>query len=681
MTATFKPRLPRRHFFTASIFLSAFLMFIIQPLFAKKLLPWFGGGAAVWLTNILYFQAALLLGYFYSFLLTKIASLSLQVKIHFVLLALSLLFLPIKPVESLATLSLPLPLTILSVLTASLFLPSLVICATSPLLQYWYSQCYHTDFPYRYYALSNFASLFGLFAFPLILEPLLGLNTQLHLWSGIYVLFFLCIIGCLKIVHDQPAPVLVLEELKQSTLVTVMSWILPVFLSNALLLCITQVMMHDVAGFPLLWIIPLALYLITFIITFYRKDFYHRSIWIVVFAIAFGFILLLPNSHSLLLLAQVLVYSILLFSGCMICHGELVKLQPNKQLLPTFYLAIALGGVLGGVFVNLIAPLIFNTWWDLYGILFCIFFYAGFFQNYTYKWWGAFAALGILFACHIQDMTATVIYQHRNYFGAFDITQTGVPPYTPLQRTLRHGSILHGQQYLDPVRRHFPASYYGPKSGVSLAIAFERQLKAPDAVYKGLRIGVIGLGAGTVGALCQVGDTLCFYEIDPDVVKVANRFFYYLADTPAITHIELGDGRLVLEKKLHTSGSELYDVLVIDAFTGDSIPIHLLTQEALQIYSAHLAPNGILAFHISSRYVNLYPPLQALAKKLGFNAYLTSNSSKKELAIATSRWVLITRNPQLGTYVFQQGALEFDPKRTQRIWTDDYNYLLDAIQW
>jgi hypothetical protein len=684
--------------FSLSIFLSAFLLFIIQPLLAKKLLPWFGGSPAVWLSIVLFFQSALLIGYLYAFALTKIKQQSTQVIIHCTLLLCSLIFIPIVPFEKALALTLWPPVGVMAVLAGTLFLPGIIICASSPLFQYWYCQCFQTDFPYRYYALSNFGSLLGLLAFPFLLEPFLGLNIQLYLWSGLYIVYLVSSVACaifvLRSTRTKAQELTNITENSTLSKVSLLKWIVLTMLSCALLLTTSQVTLQDIASFPLLWIIPLSLYLISYIVTFSYPKLYYRPLWVSIFTVLCLTIFYYPSHHKLLLATQLCIYSLLLFSGCMICHGELIRLKPNKAWLTTYYLAIAVGGVLGGIFVNVIAPFVFNQWWDFYLTLIGIFLCAAYFYFTTVQlqsvifrrtlsgvWALSFAALNILLYYHMDNLHQDVIYKHRNFFGVFEITERN--PFYPEYhyRTLNNGNILHGKQYMEPSRRNLATSYYSPQSGVGLALNYARHLKKAQPHYQGLRIGVIGLGAGTIAALSTPGDFLRFYEIDADIASIAKDYFYYLHDAKAATQVVIADGRVALNNSLKAYGSENYDVLAIDAFTGDAIPLHLLTIEAFKIYLAHLSENGILAVHISSRYIDLYPPLQSLASQLHLFTYTTHNDEDYPHGIFSSQWILMSRQPDIGAYLYQERALLFPDKRISPIWTDDFNYLLSVIRW
>ncbi len=679
--------------FSLSIFLSAFLLFIAQPLLAKKLLPWFGGGPAVWLSIVLFFQSILLLGYFYAYLLTKIKSLKKQVKVHLVLFIASLIFIPTLPVESKMLLEAWPPVGVFGILLVTLCLPGLIICASSPLLQYWYCQCYKTDYPYRYYALSNAGSLIGLVAFPFLFEPFLGLEFQLYGWSFLYIVYLIAASTCLYIVYQKgPFQTLATKHVSPSLKFSVVfSWIVLTFLSCALLLTTTQIMLQNVAGFPLLWVAPLSLYLISFILTFSYPAIYINYAWSALFIGICAIICLYFSHHMMTLTNQIVLYCGLLFSGCMICHGELYRLKPDASHLTTYYLFIALGGVLGGIFVNLVAPLIFNQWWDFYitifGILLCIGIFVSldrFSKPLRFALNSVFvlsvALLSFLFYAHYQKTNEDVVLKHRNFFGSFEVTERFANKEEFHYRTVTNGSIIHGKQFLFGQKRSNATTYYSPQSGIGLAINFEHTLRKMEP-NPGLSIGVIGLGAGTIAALTQPRDRLRFYEIDPDIEKMARDYFYYLQDSRAKIEVIIGDGRIKLQEELASFGPLLFDVLAIDAFTGDSIPVHLLTREALDIYLSHLAPNGILAFHVSSRYVDLYPPLQTLASKLNLFLFTTQNDEDINNGVFSSKWILMSRKGEVGAYLYLHNSLLFPPDQMTPVWTDDFSCLLPIIRW
>lgn len=651
---------------------------------AKKLLPWFGGTPTVWLSNVFFFQTALLLGYLYVFLLTKLPRLKTQAYIHLGLLCGSLLFLPLAPPETTLTGTLPQPLQIGLLLGATLLVPAILMSSTSPLCQYWYAQCYLTPFPYRYYALSNLGSLLGLLSFPFLIEPLMGLKTQQKGWTLGYLLFFL--VSGIAALHTARIPhTLSLRSPAEATQRKTPwgLWLLLPALSTALLLNATQWMMQNLSGFPLLWVLPLACYLLSFMITFYHKACYVRSLIFPLYIASAAALLYTPSIHAFSLKIQLPLYSALIFTGTFLCHGELFRLQPSKARLPLFYLFIAIGGALGSCFVNLLSPFLLQNWWDFYGTLLGIPLIVGFLlHTSTPPKTAAFSVgcclismivLAVFLRNHLQEVNKEVIYSYRNSFGKGDIVEKHTPP-QGLYRTLKNGQILHGHQFLEDTWRRTPTTYYGPKSGVALSFTFLRSHTVP------LRVGIIGLGTGTLAALGEKGDHFCFYEIDPTIIRIAQRYFFYLKDTPATIDIIRQDGRLALAKQLEQA-SEQYDLFIIDAFHGDAIPLHLLTQEALALYLAHLKPNGIIAFHISNRYIDLYPPLQALASAAKINAYLTYQPGEVTHWLTGTEWLLMSHHPTLGHFLFESQALSFRSQRTEQVWTDDRNYLLPSIRW
>lgn len=678
--------------FSISIFLSALLLFIIQPLLAKTLLPLFGGSPAVWLSNLVFYQMTLLLGYAYAYFVTKLPRFSWQAILHVSLLALSLLVLPITPASELSALSWWQPLTVFAVLSSTLLIPVMALSATGPLLQYWYYQSYHSDFPYRYYALSNFGSLLGLFAFPLLLEPFFGLKAQLLWWSIGYGLFLITCSSCAVITFKKNHAMNVIVKPKSRILKkALLTWLLLTALSSALLLTTTQVMLQSIIGFPLLWVIPLALYLISYIIIFYQPRWYSRSVWVSLFLILSAFIFYLPTHHQLTLLVQIVAFALLLLCGCMICHGEIYLSKPDKDHLTFYYLMMALGSVIGGLFVNLVSPLIFNESWDFYGTILAIFLYVIAVPIFKAAKSGTllyrsllplslfvFVGLIALINLNFKKTHVDLIYTQRNFLGKFEVAERDKGGEYHL-RMLRNGNILHGQQYMDPSFRNVATTYYNQKSGLGLAIDFLRYNNINT--QNRLRIGAIGLGAGTIATLAYKGDYVRFYELDPDIEKVANKYFSFLAESPAQTEVIIDDGRLALTKEWEQHGSQNFDIIAVDAFNGDAIPFHLLTIEAFKVYLNHLKPNGILAFHISSRYVDLYPPLQALATELGLSAYVSNYSPKNERWISQSEWLLISRQPDIGLFLFNRGAINFRFARMTDIWTDDYNYLLPIMRW
>lgn len=675
--------------YSIATFLSAYLLFVIQPILAKKLLPWFGSSPNAWLSVILFFQAALLLGYLYAFLMSRMGSLTRQGIIQSVLILFCCLLLPIHLSVPNQLIALWPPIAIASVLALHVLFPVLLLSSASPLLQSWYCEQTQSTYPYYLYALSNAGALLGLFTFPFILEPFWGLSTLLQGWSYLFIILMISVLGCYLLAKKQARN---LETPPPSTLAdrpnmrSIGIWFTAAFLGNALLFSATQLLLQNVLSFPLLWIIPLALFLIAYILTFGWPKTAVIPLWLGLFTLTTILVLAVPSHHHLTLRDQLIVYAILIFSGCMVCQGTLIRYKPHPKFLTHFYLLIALGGVMGGLFVNLLAPLVFIEWWDFYlpllgivafgGLLYCRQYFTGIPLKIAYGSSGAVTlALTALLFMQINRTQEGIIYQHRNFFGRCDVTES-LSPDQSWQRTLRHGYIMHGQQFLDPAKKHIPTSYFSEKSGIGLALQYCREKNAGQ-----LKSGIIGLGTGTLAALMRPHDQIHFYECDKDVITLAKKWFTYLEDTPANLIITLDDGRLALQKAYDQNQLEQFNILVIDAFNGDSLPTHLITLEALQLYLAHLQSDGILAINISNRYIDLYPQLQAAAKALDQYAYLTHSSAEPRHAISAAEWVLISPDPSLGVYLYQKSALFFRPERQQEVWTDDFNYLLSAIKW
>lgn len=674
--------------YSVATFLSAFLLFVIQPLLAKKLLLWFGSSPNAWLTVILFFQGLLLLGYLYAFCLNRVTSIRFQGIIQITLLLGCGLFIPLELSVPEALHSISPPLAITGVLGLHLFLPILILSSASPLLQSWYCRRTNSQYPFYLYAFSNAGALLGLFSFPFLLEPFFGISLLLKSWSLLLALlmagFALCFLYSLpKQTQTQPIANTPPLALKRSHIAI---WLTVALLSSALLLSSTQLLLQNILSFPLLWIIPLALYLLTYILTFSWPKTGKLGFWLTLFTLSTLLVFILPSHHHLVLRDQVVLYAILIFSGCMICQGALIRYKPDPKYLTHFYLCIALGGVLGGSFVNFLAPLLFIEWWDFYLPLFAILIFGGAelcitrYQNRprliaTSAWsLVTLSVMGVLLF-QLQKTQEGVIYQHRNFFGRCDITEN-IAANQIAQRTLRHGYIMHGQQYLDENYRQKPTSYFSPQSGIGLAIQYLHQKENPA-----INAGIVGLGTGTIAALMQAHDIAHFYELDPAVIKLAENWFYYLNDSPATIQMTVSDGRLALQKAADRGQPAGYDLLAIDAFNGDALPTHLITLEALQLYLSHLQPNGILAFNISNRYVDLYPHLLAAAKTLDIHAHLTHNSADPKQGIHAAEWVLFSHDPQLGIFLYQQSALFFRQERQEIVWTDDFNCLLSAIKW
>jgi hypothetical protein len=664
-------------FCSLAVFLSAFLLFLIEPLFAKAILPWFGGSAAVWSVCLVFFQSALLLGYFYADV-TKRLNPRIQVAIHITLLFLCFVLLPVSPNPFWR----PHPgedpaWRILGLLTVSLGMPYVLLSATSPLLQSWYARSLPRSSPYHLFSLSNAASLLALLSYPFLIEPRLSTPKQEIAWSIAFVLFAaLCAVagfagrtrGSAEV--DETA-----EAQPEPSLVTKLQWLTLAACGSMLLLSITNHLTQNIAPVPLLWVLPLALYLLTFTLAFSRHRFYRRWIFIRLLAIALGvmgYAVYDPRSIEAVQLS-VPLFCGGLFICCMFCNGELSRLKPSSSHLTSFYLILALGGALGAVFVGLIAPLIFVSIYEFPVTLLITALLA------LMMLWNAGWASRALWACvsfamclavyiNVNSFTRDSVMMARNFYGALRVTETSEFG-DHAARMLYHGTIRHGAQFLLLPWRKQPTTYYSVDSGIGLALRY--CCNGPK------RVGVIGLGTGTLAAYGKPADYFRFYEINPEVVTIAKSLFTYLRESPARSDIVLGDARLSLEQE----SPQQFDVLAVDAFSGDAIPVHLLTKEAVTLYLRHLKPNGILAIHTSNSFLALDPVAKKLAEAFAYPAISILNAADDDQCISVADWVLITRNKNfLNQEIVVKQQQPIASTAGLRLWTDDYNNLFEILR-
>jgi hypothetical protein len=678
--------------FSSTIFLGAFLLFQVQPMMGRYVLPWFGGGPAVWTNCMLFFQILLLAGYAYAHWLGSLRSARLQVAIHLALLTASLLFLPIGPRSDIwkpASSSDPAG-RILLLLAATVGGPYLLLSATGPLLQRWFSLSHPEESPWRLYALSNLGSFLALFSYPFVLEPLLRLNTQAWVWSALYVVFaILC--GWTAWKFREPALVFNSTDSGSSprpALWTVLFWVALAAAGSTLLLATTNQISQEIAVIPFLWVLPLSIYLLTFILVFERDRWYHRLF----FSVTMGLFAplacaIMAASVVLPLRLQIGAYLVVLFGACMLCHGELARSRPPASQLTVFYLSIAAGGALGGVFVALMAPHVFTAFSE-YPIglaAACLFGFAGWLRTGAYRQWvrGNFAVRVPLMALLLGGLTAvaaSVIGKDqftsaavRNFYGILRVKEN--MDANGALRQLTHGTIRHGFQYLRGAKHEWPTSYYGPHSGAGIV------LKELDG--RNLRVAVVGLGTGTLAAWGKPGDTFRFYEINPAVKDIAYHWFTYLKDSKAKTEIVLGDARVQMERELVNGDSQDFDVIAVDAFSSDAIPLHLLTAECGDIYRRRLTPGGFLLLHISNRSLNLEAVTRGLAQHLHWQAAELVSMDYAATGESSANWVLITDNadfikrPEIaGTVVHWAGK-----QRLPITWTDDFASLWHVLKF
>ncbi len=761
MQPTNKPRVPAI-FFALTILLSAFLLFQIQPLIAKLILPWFGGSAAVWTSCMLFFQMALLGGYAYAHWLNGMKG-SRQVMIHAGLLAVSFLSLPIVPSEfwKPATPGDPL-LRILGLLTATVGLPYFLLSSTSPLLQTWYSRANGGAMPYRFFALSNAGSMLGLLAYPVIVEPWLTNHNQAWMWSGAYALFALL---CGTVAYrarsgtsshsdtmpdtSAPAP----------TMGDRVLWMTLAACASALLLAVTNHLTQNVAAIPFLWVLPLSLYLLSFILCFDSDRWYRRWLFSRLGAVAVPCIAYSISDEGQISELRIAVsfFCASLFILFMLCHGELAVRRPAPAYLTSFYLMVSVGGAIGGLLIGFAAPYLFNALYDLpvvvsltgflllyllvssrkkatneatpdseflntpldrwvVGLLIAGLVGYSLWRIASWKFQSGLAflsgpndsmvllsgtaalalylmwrtrgslddrlvitalAAGLAFGVTgylARDTWKAVNHSRvlaRNFYGALEVHDQSTDGDMGPARTLKHGTIDHGEQFLWPQHQRFATTYYARKSGVGLAMQ-TLQNEGP------MSVGVIGLGAGTLATYARPVDKYTIYEINPAVLKIAQTEFTYLKFCMSPKEVIMGDARLSMERE----PSHKFDLLAVDAFSGDAIPVHLLTREAYALYWRHLKPDGVLAVHVSNRYLTLAPVVDMGAKEFGKTArnIAFEPDGRSVTEETTSDWVLVTSRPGFFDHEEYKDAEKIQPVKGLKMWTDDYSNLYRILR-
>ncbi|HWM41388.1 MAG TPA: fused MFS/spermidine synthase, partial [Burkholderiales bacterium] len=625
--------------YAATIFLSSFLLFLVQPIIAKQILPWFGGSAAVWTTCLVFFQSVLLAGYAYADWTTRLGP-RRQAALHVGLLAASLLCLPIlassgwKPQGDEAPI-----VRILLLLGATIGLPYFLLSTTTPLLQAWYWRRFRSAVPYRLFALSNLASLLALLGFPVLFEPAFELKTLAWAWSFLFAGFALLCAGTAWLsINGFDTETKAAARVDPVPLKHQLQWLALAAMGSVMLLAVTNHVTQNVSSVPFLWVLPLALYLTSFILAFDHPRWYSRP------AFVGSLVVLVPamayNISSLDLSLAAPLYLVGLFAACMVCHGELARLKPDPAHLTRFYLMISLGGALGAVLVAIVAPLVLAGYFELGIALIAL--GAVIVLIKKIRWLGVVVTVvSALFVVRgAQEYTEGVRVMERDFYGVVRTADHASPvPY----RSMYHGAIMHGGQLLGDSFRNTPADYFGPGSGYGRVFASLQEV----APKKPLAVGVIGLGAGVIAAWMKPGDRLVFYEISPRVVDIAKREFTFLQDTSAKTEIVLGDGRLSLEREPPRG----YDVLGIDAFSGDSIPMHLVTREAMAIYLKHIKPDGVIVFQATNRFIDLLPVVKRLASEFGLEAVNISDVPEgedgAEYWYSSTDQIIVTRNAKL----------------------------------
>jgi hypothetical protein len=666
--------------YAGTIFLSSFLLFLVQPLIARLILPWFGGSAAVWTTCMLFFQALLLAGYAYAHFLNASVKGKLQPLVHTVLLIAALAVLPISPAESWKPSGEVEPIShILLLLAATVGLPYFLLASTSPLLQAWYVRARPQANPYPLFAVSNLASLIALLGYPFAVEPIFTSGEQVAAWSWMFAAFAAL---CAAVAWTTPAqpvsPRSQAETAVPSEKNPYWLWLALSATGSMLLLAVTNHLTQNVASVPLLWLVPLTLYLATFIIAFEGRGWYRPEfLWslLLVWLGAMSWLLVDADYHYNLPL-QLGIYLPGLFLGCLFCHGELYRLRPAPRQLTAFYLVISAGGVLGGLAVAVVAPLAFNGYYEL-GVALVVIAALAAIRFAALNRIAHYASLAVLLGvtgCAVYDGLRSqrdVRVATRSFYGVLRVKEYDIGGEAHLRR-LVHGTIMHGEQYLtEPARRNL-TTYYQEPSGIGAAIHSKQD--------RPMRVGVIGLGTGTIAAYGRKGDVYRFYDIDVRVMQLAKSEFTYLADSAAAIELALGDARLVLERE----PPQGFDVLAVDAFSSDAIPVHLITREALGTYLNHVAKEGIVAFHVSNRFLDLVPVVARIAKEQGAYAVVVRDDPDEEEDSSRSRsdWVLVSRDPAaLKTdRIVEAGAEPAADRPEWRTWTDDYSNLIQILK-
>lgn len=685
--------------FCSTIFLSAFLIFQVQPLISKYILPWFGGTPGVWSACLLFFQTLLFAGYAYAHFSIRRFRPKTQAIVHWSLLGIAVLCLPIIPDAGWKPVGSENPTwRILCMLATSVGIPYFVLSSTGPLLQAWFSRTQPEAVPYRLYALSNIGSMLGLVTYPFLFEPLWTTTTQAAGWSFGFLAFAIICGWCAWQASranrtDVAAVTRASESAEGSVAVATpafvdrLLWFGLSACASVMLLAMTNQVCLDVAVIPFLWVLPLSLYLLSFILVFDHEKWYPRDTFTIALTVAVACVTVVTfRSSQMPILPQLIVDFGTLFVCCMVCHGELVKLKPQPSHLTSFYLATAAGGAAGGLFVALLAPVVFERLLELQlGLIACCVCVMLAHRRHRsgvlssdrtmWLWCGLLVAcIGLFRMMNTTEASQTEVAVSRNFYGVLRVLEERTAEPRQHFRTLVHGRTEHGRQFLAADRRRQPTTYYGETSGVGLAL---QNLSRS----RGIRGGFVGMGVGTLATYGKPNDVFRFYEIDPDIVRLAETEFSFLRDSDARIEIVLGDARLSLERE----APQNFDLLVLDAFSSDAIPVHLLTREAMTIYRRHLRNDGVLAIHISNRFFDLRPIVTRLAEEFGFRSAVVESVSNPELSQFVAHWMLLSKNDEFWARPALQQVLRFEPTKKKPtvsvpLWTDQFSNLLSILK-
>lgn len=691
--------------FAAAIFVSAFLLFQVQPLIGKFILPWFGGSPAVWTTCMLFFQVILFLGYSYAHAITRFLSGRQQRAIHLALIVLALCTLPIIPDSSWKPTEGAHPTgRILLLLSVTVGVSYFVLSSTGPLLQVWFSHVCPGRSPYRLYSLSNAGSLLALISYPLVVEPLWPIAHQAGAWSGLFVVFALLSATCAFWAGSMPKVVRGTasdqDMTNHPTVWRQTLWLTLPACSCLMLLATTNQVTQDVAPIPFLWVVPLCLYLLSFIICFDHEAWYRRGIIAPVTAASLFLVAGLqewPGWFGLTLstIQELFFYFVALFGVCMVCHGEVVRLRPGASYLTEFYLMLSAGGALGGVLVSLIAPRVFTTYFE-WPLGLCVSFaiaavvgaqvvrdrltrttrhdHSATSHRNSFSFpvgLSAIAGIQLLALSQIavwQFNYSQAIYRNRNFYGTvrvYDSISDGGQPF----RSFMSGHINHGQQWTSAEKRRLPTSYYGEQTACGMA--FEGLKDRPS-----LRIGVIGLGVGTIATYARPSDNIRFYEINPEVEFIARTHFKFLSDCCGRCDVVLSDARLALEREAPNQ----YDLFIIDAFTSDAPPIHLLTHEAFKQYARHVRPDGLLLVNVTNTYLELAPVIARLGEAQGWKSVRIRTPYDPERLRYRTDYVVFFQDRSMFPSTANLEMMPEEMIRAAPFWTDQYSNLVQVLK-
>ena len=650
-----------------TVFVSSLLLFLIQPVMGKLLLPRFGGGAGVWTTAMLFFQAGLLFGYLYAHWVSRLAP-PAQTAVHVSLLAASCLVIPVTAGKTaLASVGAAPQWQIAVLLQTSIGLPYFLLASTSPLVQSWRARREKDARVYRLFAVSNLASLSALALYPVAIEPLLTVRRQLLLWSIGYGCFVL--LAAASALGSRSNSALPRTEPPAVPAAQRFLWIALAACPSVLWLAMANTLSQNVAPVPLLWVLPLAVYLLSLVLAFdgdrwYRPAFLRVALpasWLVM---GYG---LIRQSPAIGLKWQITAALLALFVCCLFCHCELARRKPASSGLTDFYLMVALGGALGGVFVAVAAPHLFDQFLEFpIGVAGCVILAMGLLYGLNPRRVARLALVAsaaMLLASQVNDWQEHTRVRRRNFYGALQVSDHGSGD-TALH-VLSSGAVQHGSQFAGAVEGRKATAYYGPDSGAARAI---RCLED-----RPLRVALIGLGAGTLAVYARAGDLYRFYELNPAVIEIARSEFRYLRESAGRIEVVAGDGRLALAR----DSGEPFDLVILDAFSGDSIPAHLLTREAFALYFARLKQDGILAVHITNRYVDLEGVVRGPSEEAGRRVLVIHSPGDPAAATNEATWVLVTANPIV---IARLRPVSQPPSASPRIWTDDYSDLFGVLR-